>query len=91
MTTGRRPSGPRKRTAFAVGGSLVGAVLGVILVILAGTVCVDRVTGSFCGRNFLWWNVRTPVGLAFGGLSGAALGAVVGLAVAGLVGASRST
>jgi hypothetical protein len=54
-------------------------------------VCVDRLAGSFCGRNFLWWNVRTPVGLALAGLTGAALGAVLGLAVARLVGASRST
>jgi hypothetical protein len=66
---------------------VIGAVLGLILLILAGSVCVDGVAGSFCGRNFLWWNVRAPVGLTLAGLSGA----VLGLAVARLVGASRST
>jgi hypothetical protein len=87
VTNGRRPYGPRKRTAFALGGAVIGAVLGLILLILAGSVCVDRVAGSFCGRNFLWWNVRTPVGLSLAGLGGAALG----LAVARVFGASRST
>ncbi|HYY08019.1 MAG TPA: hypothetical protein VFA25_05385 [Actinomycetota bacterium] len=91
MTTGRRPYGPRERAAFAVGGAVVGGVVGVLVVIQAGGVCVDRVAGSFCGLNFLWWNVRTPVGLALAGLSGAALGAVLGLAVGRLVGTPRST
>jgi len=53
---------------------VVGSAVGVLLILLAGTVCVDSVDGvdgSYCGLNLLVWNVRMPVGLALAGGLGA--------------------
>jgi hypothetical protein len=73
------------RRAFVVGGAVVGSAVGVLLILLAGTVCVDSVggvDGSYCGLNLLVWNVRTPVGLALagglGGVAGGSLGFMAG-------------
>lgn len=61
----------------------VGAVVGVILTLAAGTVCVDGVDESFCGLNLLTWDLSSGVAIglasALGGLVGGMLGFLASL------------
>lgn len=79
------------RLAYAVGGALIGSLIGVVVTFFqARRFCADGPIDSSCGLLFLWWNVRTPVGFALGGLIGAALGGLLGLLVGHLVKMKRS-
>lgn len=57
----------------------LGAVIGLVLSFLAGAVCVDGVTDSFCGKSFLVWNMTTGAAVGLWAATGALVGAVVGL------------
>jgi hypothetical protein len=61
--------------------SAIGAVVGVLLTLAAGTVCVDRFPDSFCGLNVLIWDLSTSAALVsaalLGGIAGGFLGALV--------------
>jgi hypothetical protein len=73
-----------RRSVLASLVPVLGAAIGVGLTLAAGTVCVDGVDESFCGLNFLVWDLSTPVAITLA----AVLGYVVGFAlvfVAGMV------
>jgi hypothetical protein len=57
----------------------VGATLGIALTLAAGGVCSDGVSESFCGLNFLVWNLSSGAALAASAALGALIGTVVGL------------
>ena len=59
----------------------VGAIAGAVLTLAAGSVCVDGVSESFCGMNFLVWNMSSASAIALGAASGGSIGALLGLVV----------
>ena len=75
----RRRSGARWFLVLVL--ALVGAGLGIALTLAAGSVCVDGVSDSFCGLNFLVWNLSSGAALAAAATLGAVIGALVGFVV----------
>jgi hypothetical protein len=77
------PSG-RRRLLLVTLLAVVGAASGIVLTLAAGEYCSDGDVESFCGLNFLVWNlsseVATALSAALGALAGALLGFVAGLA-----------
>jgi uncharacterized membrane protein len=65
--------------------AILGAAIGVGLTLAAGTVCVDRSDDqSFCGLNFLVWNLSTPVAIVLATALGSVVGIVLGVAASHL-------
>jgi hypothetical protein len=69
------------RRGLVAAGAVVGIVVGAVLTLAAGTVCVTGGTFGFCGLNFLVWNLRTPVALGLAGGLGGVLGGLLGLVI----------
>jgi hypothetical protein len=61
--------------------AVVGAAVGVGLTVATGTVCVDGTSESFCGLNFLVWNLSTGAAIAAAAFLGAAVGILLGFLV----------
>jgi hypothetical protein len=73
-----------RRSVLASLVPVLGAAIGVGLTLAAGTVCVDGVDESFCGLNFLVWDLSTPVAITLAAVLGYVLGVALVL-VAGIV------
>jgi hypothetical protein len=65
--------------------AVLGAGLGIALTLAAGGVCVDGVSESFCGHNFLVWNFSSGGAFAWAGSLGALAGASLGLVASATV------
>jgi hypothetical protein len=61
--------------------ALFGAATGIALTLAAGTVCSDGVSESFCGLNFLVWNLSSVAAVTLSTALGAVVGGVLGLVV----------
>jgi hypothetical protein len=62
--------------------ALIRAAVGIALTFAAGIVCADGVSESFCGRNFLVWNLSSGAAFAWVGMFGAVVGALLGWSAA---------
>ncbi len=67
----------------------LGGIVGVLLTLGAGTVCVVGANVGFCGLHFVTWKFSVPVAIALSAGVGVVVGGSIGLGI-GLVSSRRS-
>jgi hypothetical protein len=67
---------------LAIALAALGALVGVMLTLAAGTVCVVGTHVGFCELHFLGWNVSRFAGITLSATLGAGVGGLLGLASA---------